>query len=310
LPLTTRLRSVLRNLFRSREVERDLREELQSHLQLLTDQNLRDGMSPEEAQRAARIELGGTEQVKEKVRQQRVGNWLQSIFSDCRFALRQLRKSPAVTATVVLTLALGIGVNTAMFSLLNGWLLRPLPLSAPEQITVLASEQKEGSNGNFSYLDFLDFQKQSDDFSDLFAYAVGIGGLSAGGEATEIAYSSVTGNYFSSLGIKPVIGRLFLPGEGQKPNDELLIVLGYSFWQKRFAGDPGVVGKAVTVNGKPATVVGVVPREFRGTVFVLEMDVYLPLSAMSLSDNSQGFWNTRDDRRLAVMGRLKHATNI
>src|SRR5215469_5061269 len=195
-----------------------------------------------------------------------------------------------------------------MFSLLNGWLLRPLPVPSPQQVTVLASQQKEGSNGNFSYPDFLDFQRGDDSFSSLFGYAFGIGGLSADGEAREIAYSSVTGNYFSALGVKPALGRLFLPGEGEKPGEELLVVLGYSFWQSKFGGDPHVIGKSVRVNGKQATVIGVTPREFHGTVFLLDMDAFLPLSAMSLVSDSVNSLTVRDDRLLTVMGRLKQGT--
>jgi MacB-like periplasmic core domain len=202
-------------------------------------------MAPNEARRAALIELGGVEQVKEQVRQQHIGNWLHSVLCDCRYALRQLRKNPGIAVTIVVTLALGVGVNTARFSLLNGWLLRPLPVPSAEQVTVLASEQKEGSNGNFSYPDFLDFQREDDSFSSLFGYALGVGGLSADGDAREIAYSSVTGNYFSALGVKPALGRLFLPGESEEPGEELLVVLGYSLWQSKFGGDPQVVGKSV-----------------------------------------------------------------
>ena len=242
--------------------------------------------------------------------QQGIRNWLDSVLFDCRFAFRQLRKEPGVTATVVITLALGIGVNTAMFSLLNGWLLRPLPVPSADQIAVLASEQKEGSNTNFSYPDLLDFQKGTDYFSSLFGYAFGIGGLSADGEAREIGYSSVTGNYFSALGVKPALGRLFLPGEGEKPGEELLVVLGYSFWQNKFAGDPHVIGKSVRVNGKQATVIGVTPSEFHGTVFALDMDAFLPLSALSLIGDSGNFWTIRDDRILNVMGRLKQGTTL
>jgi predicted permease len=240
----------------------------------------------------------------------RIRNWLQTVLFDCRFAFRQVRKEPAVTATVVITLGLGIGVNTAMFSLLNGWLLRPLPVPSPQQVTVLASQQKEGSNGNFSYPDFLDFQRGDDSFSSLFGYAFGIGGLSADGEAREIAYSSVTGNYFSGLGVKPALGRLFLPGEGEKPGEELLVVLGYSFWQSKFGGDPHVIGKSVRVNGKQATVIGVTPREFHGTVFLLDMDAFLPLSALSLISDSVNSLTVRDDRLLTVMGRLKQGTAL
>jgi predicted permease len=310
VPLLMRMRSFLRNLFSRHRVDTDLDQEVRSHLDLLTDENLRAGMTAAEAQRAARIELGGIEQVKEQVREQRLGNWLHSIFADCRFALRQLRKSPVLTATVVITLALGIGVNTAMFSLLNGWLLRPLPVPSPEQITVLASEQKEGSNGNFSYPDFLDFQKGTNSFSSLFGYAFGIGGLSADGDAREIGYSCVTGNYFSALGVKPALGRLFLPGEGEKPGEQLLVVLGYSFWQSKFGSDPRVIGKLVRVNGKEATIIGVTPKGFHGTVFALDTDAFLPLSASSLKSDSKNFWTARDDRRLTVMGRLKQGTTL
>jgi putative ABC transport system permease protein len=137
----------------------DLDQEVHSHIELLTEENIRAGIPPEEARRAAQIELGGIEQVKELIREERIGNWLHSVISDCRYAVRQIRNNPGVTTTVMLTLALGIGVNTAMFSLLNGWLLRPLPVRLAEQITVLASEQKKGSNGDFSYPDFLDFQR-------------------------------------------------------------------------------------------------------------------------------------------------------
>jgi predicted permease len=310
MPILVKVRSFLRNLFSSRGADVDLDHEVRSHLDLLTQEKISTGISPDEARRAARIELGGIEQVKEQVRDERVGNWLGSVVSDCGFAFRQLRKNPGITATVLLTLALGIGVNTAMFSLLNGWLLRPLPVPAPQQIMVLASEQKEGSSGNFSYLDFRDFQEQTDTFSDLFAYSVAIGGLSADGDAREMAYSCVTGNYFSALGVKPALGRLFFPGEGEKAGDPLLVVLGYSFWQGKFGGDPRIVGRSVRVNGKEATVIGVAAEQFHGTLFSLNMEAYLPLSALPLVDDSPNFWTVRDDRRLTVMGRLKHGTTL
>jgi predicted permease len=310
MPLFSKTRSFLRNLFLRRRVEQDLDREVHSHLEMLADENARGGMDRKEAERAARIELGGIEQVKEQVREQRIGNWLRSILSDCRYALRQLRKNPGLTATVVVTFALGVGVNTALFSLVNGWLLRPLPVASPEQITVLASQQKEGSNGNFSYPDFLDFQKQTQGFSDLFGFATAIGGVKASGEPKEIAYSCVTGNYFSALGVKPALGRLFFPGEGEKSGEALLVVLGYSFWQKNFAGDPAVIGQSIRVNGTEASVLGVVSKEFRGTLSYIDMDAYLPLNALPLSDNSEKFWTTRDDRRLTVMGRLKRGTAL
>lgn len=300
----------IRRLFNKSRAEKELDAELRYHLERQIADNLGAGMSPAEARRDALIQLGGIEQVKEQVRREWIGCWLNSVMSDCLYGLRQLRKNPGLTSTVIITLELGIGVNTAMFSFLNGWLLRPLPVPSPEQITVLGSEQKEGSNGNFSYPDLRDFRTENDSFSSLFGYAVGIGGLSADGDAREIAYSSVTGNYFSALGVKPSLGRLFLPGEDEKPGEELLVVLGYSFWQNKFGGDPRVIGKSVRVNGKEATVIGVTPKEFHGTLFSLDMDAYLPLNALSLLGDSPDFWTVRDDRRLTVMGRLKQGISL
>src|SRR6516164_8325346 len=302
--------SGLRSLFRKEQVDRELDEELRAYQEMAAEEKIKDGMGRTEALRAVRLERGSLEVSKEIIRS---GGWeslVETCWQDLCYGLRMLRKNPGVTSTVVLTLALGIGVNTAMFSLLNGWLLRPLPVPSPEQIAVLASQQKEGSNGNFSYPDFLDFQRGTNSSLSLFGYAFGIGGLSADGDARTIAYSSVTGNYFSALGVKPALGRLFLPDEGEKSGGELLVVLGYSFWKSKFGGDSHVIGRSVRVNGKQATVIGVTPREFHGTVFALDMDAYLPLSALSLIGDSGNFWTVRDDRRLAVMGRLKQGTTL
>src|SRR5260370_1588388 len=147
MPLRLKVQSFLRNLFLSRRVEVDLDEEVHSHLEMLIAENIRAGMSPEEAQRAARIELGGIEQVKEQVREERLGDWLHSVLSDCRYGLRQLRKNPGATAVMVFTLALGIGATTAIFSVVYGVLLRPLPYTDPNPIMAIlqvASKRHRG----------------------------------------------------------------------------------------------------------------------------------------------------------------------
>ena len=295
----------LRSLFRKSGVERELSEELRFHLGKLIEEKAGKGMTPEEARYAALRELGGVEQIKEECRDARGVNVVETMIHDIRFGLRMLGKSRVLTSTIAITLALGIGVNTAIFSVLNGWLFRPLPVPAPEQITVLAFHPQGVSDSKFSYPDFLDFQKQADTFSDLFGYAIGAAGLSAAGEASEFAYSAVTGNYFSALGVKPLLGRVLLHGEGEKPGEELLVVLGYSFWQKRFGGDASVVGKRVLVNGKLATIIGVTPKEFHGTFFAFDMDGYLSLNAVPLVQDSTGFWSDRRARELMVLGRLK-----
>jgi putative ABC transport system permease protein len=226
-----------------------------------------------------------------------------ALIQDLRYAVRLLQKSPGFTAVAVLTLALGIGANMAMFSVVNG-LLRPLPVKAPEQIAVLAAQVKGASFGfdhYFSYPALLDFRKQADTFSDLFAYQIDIGGLSADGKAYHFLFSYVTGNYFSALGIKPAVGRLFLPDEGEQPGIDPLLVLGFSYWQKRFGGDASIVGKRVLVDGRPVTIVGVVPEKFHGVYSLTEMDGYLPLSILA----SGGLWTDRSQRGLTVLGRLK-----
>ncbi len=232
------------------------------------------------------------------------------LIQDLQYALRQFSRTPAITAVVVITLALGIGVNTGIFSVLNGWLFRPLPVPAPERILVVASQQEGAANPNFSCSDFLDFRKQAQPFSELFAYAMRVGGLSADGQASEFAYSAVSGNYFSALGVKPALGRLFLPGEGENAGEGLKVVLGYSFWQTKFAGDSHVVGRAVLVNGKSATVIGVTSKGFRGVMFSVDMNGYLPLSMLPLDKDSSTFWTDRRDRQLSIDGRLGSGVSL
>lgn len=238
------------------------------------------------------------------------------MIQDLRYGLRMLGKTPGLTAILALTLALGIGVNTAIFSVLNGWLLRPLPVRAPEQIMVLASQQKErAGNTAFSYADLVDYRKQSGAaFSDLFAYRTVVGGLTFHDRSDLFAYCDVSGDYFAALGVKPLLGRLFLPGEGEQPRDKADVVLGYAFWQRNYGGDPAIVGKQVLVNGRPATVLGITPPEFHGTSFAFDLDGYLPLSAASLEQGSagdmNGFWTNRRSRSLTVMGRLRPGVSI
>jgi len=291
-------------LFRKQQAEKQLDAELRFHLERQISDYIAAGISLEEARRRAHLDFGGLESTKQQTRESRRGNFLETLFQDIAYGVRMLKKSPSLTIIVVITLALGIGVNTAIFSVLNGWLFRPLPVRAPEQIRVLAFSQNHNGS-NFSFPDLLDFQKQPDAFSDLFAYGLSVAGLSANGTPREFGYSSVTGNYFSALGVTPALGRFFLPGEGETPGAPVLVVLGHSYWQRNFGGDPGVVGKQVLVNGRPATIIGVAPSDFHGTLFAMDMDGYLTLNALAMDKESSQFWTDRRDRRLVVLGRLK-----
>src|SRR5580658_111237 len=216
----------LKQLFSRRGLYNELSDEIREHLEEKIEELVADGMSRKAAARAARREFGNVALIEEDSRA--VWRWpsVEGLFADLRFAARLLRKSPGFTCVVVLTLALGIGVNTAIFSVLNGWLLRPLPVPDPEQIMILAAQPKnDATASNFSYPDFLDFQKQADSFSNLFAYELGVGGLSVKDKANEFAYAAVTDNYFSALRIHPFIGRLLVSGEDDKPGDPLVVVL-------------------------------------------------------------------------------------
>ena len=232
------------------------------------------------------------------------------LLQDLRYALRQLRKKPGFTLTAVVTLALGIGANVTIFSIVNGIILRPLPVPHPDEITVLAAQQQGAPVGVyfFSYPELVDFRKQVDTYSDLFAYGVDLQGLSADNRADHFLASHVTGNYFSALGLKPALGRLFLAGEGETKGSPAVVVIGYSYWQKRFVGNSNVIGKQVLVNGKPATIIGVTPKGFHGTAFALDLDGYLTFSMAAPADPDM--WTSRTDRRWTVMGRLKPGVSL
>src|SRR6266404_5693099 len=200
------------------------------------------------------------------------------LLQDLRYAGRQLWKDRTAAIVVVITIALGIGVNTAVFSILNGF-LRPLPVKAPDQLVVLAADTKGDETGfrfTFSYAALEDIRRQQDSFTEVFAFTPSIGGLSNGDKASQFLYSAVTGNFFSALGVRPALGQFFEPGEGERSGAELKVVLGHSFWQRKFGGDPGVIGKKVRVDGRAATVIGVATKDFHGVYAGVNMDGYMP----------------------------------
>ncbi|HKU19931.1 MAG TPA: ABC transporter permease [Terriglobales bacterium] len=302
-----RIRSWAGALLRRRRMEREMDAELRFHIESYAEDLTRGGVPREEALRRARVEFGGLEQTKEQCRDARGITLVNSLLQDARYGLRMLGKSPGLTAIVVITLGLGIGVNSSIFSVVNAWLLRPLPIPHPEQIVDVASAT---GNSRLSYLDMLDLKAQADVFSDVFGYDTGSGGLSADGKPGQFAYSAVTGNYFSALRVKPLLGRLFVPGEGEQRGSPLNLVLGYAFWQKRFAGDPAVIGKHIAINGRPATIIGVTPRDFHGLLFAFDMDGYLPLSITALGEDGNSVWADRGDRSLMLFARMKPGTRL
>jgi predicted permease len=232
---------------------------------------------------------------------------METLLQDIRYGLRMLRKSPGFTAIAVFTLALGIGANTTIFSMVNSFLLRPLPVPDPGQITALSQVEKDGTNNSaFSVAEYRDVRNQTPDvFSNLLAYQFGMDGLNAYGRTDRILTNYVSGNFFSTLGIKPALGRFILPSEGEVIGADPVMVLTYSYWQTRFGGDPEIVGKKVSLNGYPITIVGITPQGFDGINSIVSFEAYLPLGMAVIEGNPSDFMSNRQIRNVFLYGRLR-----
>jgi predicted permease len=232
---------------------------------------------------------------------------LDNFWKDLRYAFRMLFKSPGFTLVAVLALGLGIGANTAIFSVFNGMLWRPLPVKNPKQLVVLASKTRDFQFPvSMSYADFQDYRQLKSVFSDLVVYAPSPVNFGAQGRPERAWADLVSGNYFSALGIEPVLGRTFAPDEGWVQNKDPLIVLSYKYWQKRFGGSTSIVGQTVQVNNHAFTIIGVAPEKYIGAYYFIEPDFYLPISTIGLLDPTQGDILTRRSASfLRVLGYLQ-----
>ena len=239
---------------------------------------------------------------------------METLFQDFKYAARTLFKNPLVTSVAVITLALGIGANTAIFSTLNSLFLRPLPVANADRLMLIAGQAKGGVyNGatGLSYLDYRDLRSQSDAFTDMLAYNLNLVGLDYDGKPDPVVVSFVTGNYFSGLGLQPALGRLISGPEAEQKSAEPVIVLAYSYWRRRFNSDPAIVGKQVKVNGAPFTVIGVAPESFHGLYSVLDMQAYLPLGFRAAWSENSTFWTERGNSyELKVFGVLKPGVSL
>jgi len=303
----------LRSLLRRAQADEELDDELRDHLERKTEEYVAQGMTQGEAHRRARLDLGGIEQAKEKCRDARRVRVIETTLQDISFGMRMLHKNLGFTAIAVLTLGLGIGANTAIFSTVNSFLLRPLPVKNPEQITVLAMQLKKGElQTTFSYPEFEDLQKQSSSvFSDVMAMTINAGGLTLNGKTEPILVGYVSGDFFTALGVRPLFGRFILPSEGSVTALNPAIVLGYSFWQTRLGGDPGIVGKTVVYNGHPATVVGIMPKGFHRLFTLADIQGYLPLGMQQVdSSYEQDTPTNRGFRNLGVYARLSPGVTL
>jgi predicted permease len=274
-------------LFNRKRRERDFAEELESHLAMHIEDNLRAGMSPEEARRQAFIKLGGVMQTQELYREQGGLPILEILGQDLRYGIRTLRKQPGFALIAVVTLALGIGATSAIFSVVNAVLLRPLPFPEPDRLMVYSAFEQDSRYGRINALTgsvLVEWRNRCSSCVQMAAYIEAqLGNLTGGAEPERVRIARITENLFATLGVRPLLGRTFLPEEIGRPssggddqqNNSTVVILSYGLWQRRFGADPSVIGKTVKVEGDVCAVVGVMPEGFK---FPDEADAWLPIT--------------------------------
>jgi len=297
--------SVLRrfaNLFRRSAIDRDIADELQSHIEMRIESNLASGMSAEEARREARLRFGNATITKERVAASDTTLSLAGITRDIRYASRQIRRSPGFAVTAILTLALGIGANVVVFGVLNAMILHPLNIPQPDRLMELANERP--GDDNQSYPDFLDYRSRNSSFTDMAAYRMEAVGMSSGGNAQKSWAFEVSTSYFDMLGIQPQAGRFFHANDDHGPNSAPYIVLSDTLWRNRFNADPRIIGTTVDLNKHPFTILGVAPKEFHGTELFFWPEFWMP---MINEEQVEGynFLTKRDSHGIFVIGMLK-----
>ena len=306
------LLSRLAGLLRKGNLEPDIDEELDFHLQMEIAENLRQGMPPDEARSAALRRFGGVARVKETYRETHSLPVFQVLWQDLRYGLRMLRRSPGFSLLAILCLTLGIGSNAAVFSWIEGILLRPFPMVAhQDRMMAIAGWNRDvPGDPDVSWPDFQDFEKNCTLF-DAFIVDRITGVTLAIGDRSEVARSSiVSANYFDALGVRPILGRGFEPSENIGRNAHPLTVISYQLWQSRYKSDPNIIGKTQMLNGMPHTIIGVAPEGFYGTFVGWAMEFWVPLSMQEKFDPSGYKLEDRGERWIEGFVRLKPGVTL
>src|SRR5690349_16866686 len=290
------------NTFSRSKLHQQIDAEIQSHVEMRIADNIAAGMSLEEARRDALLRFGSRTLMRERMTAMDAATAFDSFWRDLRYAARQLRRSPAFTATALVTLILGIGANVVVFSVLNAMLLRPLDV--PQPAGLYSVVHKQGGYDNQSYPDYVDFQSKNSTFSGMAAYRLEFAGLSTKDAAYRCWYYRVSGNFFDMLGEQPAQGRFFHASDEHGPNSAPYIVLSYDFWRRNFGLDSHVVGTTVDVNKHPFTIIGVAPAAFHGTEVFVWPDFWMPI-VNSASGDTADYLSNRFSHNLLVLGRLK-----
>jgi predicted permease len=295
-------------LFRRGQFDTDLEEEMRLHQELREQEQVERGVSPEEAHYAAQRRFGNKLVLRERSRDMWGWNWLETFLQDVRYGLRQLRRNPGFTAIAIITLALGIGANSTIFSFINALLLRPPSgIENPGRLVSIWNRMPNGQPMQLSYPEYLYFREHNAVFSGLLAYSSDPDQVSwtRSGESRLMMARMVSANYFSLLGVKPALGRGFLPGEDKQPGRQPVAILSHAFWRQEFGGDPRIIGKAIMLNGHSFTVVGVAPASFSDLETIMHADCWTPITmqkaispGMDLLGQRMGYW-------IFVVGRLK-----
>jgi predicted permease len=302
------------------EVEADVRTEVETHLELQVADLVREGWTAEDARAEARRRFGERGEVEREMvtisrlrerDRQRAQRW-ETVFDDVRYAARTLLRTKGLTAIAIVSLAVGIGASAAMFSLVNATLLRPRGVSQAEQLVELYVGDRNSPYETTSYPSYAELRERNGVLTGLAAYGIGWQfNLGLADDVEQVWGEAVSGNYFDVLGVRPHLGRTFLPEEDQVPGRNPVAVIGYGLWQRRFDSDPSIVGRTVTINRQPLTVIGIAPPNYRGMVAGWASEVWIPLMTTPIVDPVLGERRlTRDSRWLTMIGRLERGTTI
>ena len=306
MKLFASLRSLASALFERSRINREMDDELRSHIQHRADDLERSGLLRFEAERQARIEFGGYERFKEECREAAGGNFVETLLQDTRFGLRMMRRSPGFTVVAVLTLAIGIAANAVVFSVLNALVLRPIDLPDAQNLFMVEYGKQHFEQ---SYPDYVDVRDRSRGFDGVLAFTVAAAGLDNGHGSSQAWLYEASGNYFDVLGIQPYLGRFFHGSDERGPDSAPYVVVSYAYWQSHYQGDPGVVGRTVLLNKYPFTVIGVAPPRFRGTALFFAGDLWVPLVNQAQIEG-ESLLNARRRRGLWIIGRLKSGVSV
>jgi predicted permease len=307
----------LRALVKKEAAEREMDEELREFVADSAEEKMRRGMSREEAWRSARMEMDGMENVKEKVREVSWEMRVEMLWSDLRLGVRQLRMNPLFTAAAILSLALGIGANTAIFQLIDAVRLRTLPVKNPQEIARIAIDNRHGTTGtatsrypDATYAMWEQIRKQQQGFLQVFAWGPSVFNIAPGGEVHNVQGLWVSGEFFETLGVRPALGRLLTAQDDRMGCGSPAVAISYSFWQHEYGGERSVLERTLTINRQPFRVVGVTPRDFTGVEVGRYFDVAAPVCSEPLVNSENSMLKLRSGWWLAIMGRLKPGWTI